>query len=217
MSKKTKGEKLYKKGQIGMFVSAICEEYKLEPATVAEFLLKKFPELKKKEKCVNCEANMAIYEYKIDELDALLIFGMGKIVGNNLKKGLSFTEANKVHLQTSLNTYYSVPSRSTQCSKLGLIAKVMRKSGKDKNGKTQYVHDTKAGWCLTDRGFAFLAGKPVPYKVQSFRNKITERFEETITIGDIAKAHSELGTYTSYPFDQLENYSVSGFAQGVLL
>lgn len=215
MAKKKQGKTQYHKAHIGKFVGALCEQYKLESAEVVAFLKHNFPELTDKTKCANCGASMAIYEHRIDTLDALLVFGMGKIVGARVKDGMNFTQANKVHLQTMLNKYYSVPSRSTQCAKLGLIAKVMVKN---KSGKR--VHDRKAGWAITDRGFAFLAGKPVPAKVHTFRNQITERFEEMITIdqikGDSAQSR-ELAQYKEYPFDKLENYSVAGFAQPQLI
>jgi hypothetical protein len=162
---------------------------------------------------------MAIYEHQIDTLDALLLLGMGKIVGERVKAGMDFTEANKVHLQSKLNTYYSVPSRSTWCSKLGLIAHATRKA---KDGKR--VRDQKMGWCITDRGFAFLAGKPIPARVQTFRNRITQHFEATTTISQVVQAsdqHSpegrELAGHSKYPFEVLEFYAVKGFAQGKLI
>lgn len=209
----------YKRGQIGKFVGLLCEKYDLKPEEVSVLLSKAFPELKDKKRCPNCDASMAIYEHKIDTLDALLLLGMGKIVGKRMKDGMPFTEANKVHLQSTLNTYYSVPSRSTWCSKLGLITHATRKR---KDGKR--LRDQKAGWCITERGFAFLAGKPIPSRVQTFRNKITERFEDVVTIAQVTQASDihtpegrELAGYTDYPFEKLEHYSIAGFAQGQLL
>lgn len=216
---KKKSTQQFQKGRIGQIVGLVCEKYKLDQREVRDFLLKSCPELKEKSRCANCNASMAIYEHRIDTLDALLLFGMGKIVGNKLKDGMNFTEANKVHLQASLNSYYSVPSRSTWCSKLGLITHATRKT---KDGRR--TRDQKAGWCITDRGFAFLAGKPVPAKVQTFRNRITERFTETTTIQQVVQSsdkHSpegrELSQHADYPFDKLEHYSVAGFKQGQLL
>lgn len=209
-----KNNKQFKKPHIGMFVSFLCEEYKLDPKEVGAKLLRQFPELKNKEKCANCDASMAMYIYKLDSLDALLLFGMGKIVHEKLKNGATFKEANSVHLQTKLNTYYSVPSRSTQCSKLGLITKVKREDGS---------HDQKAGWLITRRGFEFLAGKRVPKQVQVFRNEITERYDETITFQEAMQSgkrgmeHIELRKYAEYDFSVLESWSISGYSQGRLL
>lgn len=204
----------FKKPRLGQFVKFICDEYSLHEDDVAAKLLAQFPELLNKEKCANCGASMAMYIYTLDILDALLLFGMGRIVSERSKK-MPFTEANQVHLQTQLNRYYSVPSRSTQCSKLGLIAKVKRKDG---------THDQKAGWLITRRGFEFLAGKPVPKKVQSFRNEITERFEETTTLEEVMSKQTareeeieELSKHSKYNFNELETWAISGFAQGKLI
>lgn len=156
---------------------------------------------------------MAIYEHRIDTIDALLLVGMGKIVGERVKSGIPFTDANKVHIQSELNKYYSVASRTSWCAKLGLITKVLKKDG---------TQDQKAGWLITKRGFEFLAGKPVPAKVQTFRNKITERFDDTTTLWQIKHdKHSpegrEILNSKEYPFDKLEFYSIQGFQQPKLL
>lgn len=211
--KKKDNKNQYKPPQIGKFVSAVCDEYKLNTDEVAKFLLKKFPELSNKAKCANCNASMSQYEHSIDSIDALLLLGMGKIVGQRAKT-MPFTKANAVHVQSELNRYYSVASRTSWCSKLGLITKVKHKDGS---------HDQKAGWLITRRGFEFLAGKPVPRKVMTFRNEIVERFEGTITFGEILKGvtrtpeGAELSKHGEYKFDKLEAWAIVGFAQGKLL
>lgn len=210
---KKKNNQQYKKGQIGKFVGAVCTQYKLDPNEVTEFLLFTFPELKNKKQCANCKANMAIYEHRIDSIDVLLLVGMGKIVGDRLKSGIPFTDANKVHIQSELNKYYSVASRSSWCAKLGLITKVLKKDG---------TQDQKAGWLITKRGFEFLAGKSVPAKVQTFRNRITERFEEMTTIWSIKVDQNspegrEILKSKEYPFEKLEFYSIQGFQQPKLI
>ncbi len=141
-----------------------------------------FPELNDREHCPNCSASMSEYIYKIDSLDCLLLLGMGNLVKTRLALGMPFTEANQVHLQKELNHYYSVPSRSTQCSKLGLIAKIKTASGS---------HNRTKGWCITKRGFEFLAGKPVPSQVKVWRRKIEEHFAEMITLPEAKEVHRE--------------------------
>ncbi len=207
MPKKTKSVKLYKPGQIGMFANAICTEYKLDPAEVSAFLLKTFPQLRKKEKCVNCGASMAIYNFAVTSLDALLLVQMGKIVMERCKKGMLFRDANKIHLSTSIKGTNS--SRQTISSKLGLITKVKKSDGS---------HDRRAGWLITKRGFDFLAGRPIPAKVQVFRNEITERFDELTTLGQVASTDTYLGQeIKGKDFAELEHYSIVGFSQGTLL
>lgn len=213
MSVKKKNKKQFKTGRIGKFVGAICHQYNLEPEEVSLFLKRTFPELTHKERCANCNASMSLYEHSIDSIDALLLFGMGKIVGKKAKT-MPFTKANAVHVQSELNKYYSVASRTSWCAKLGLVAKVKHKNG---------THDQKAGWCITRRGFEFLAGKEVPKKVVTFRNEIVERFEDTTTFHEIlhgmsgGKESEELGTHGNYKFDALEAWATVGFAQGNLL
>lgn len=158
---------------------------------------------------------MAQYVFTLDVLDALLLMGMGKIVRSR-SRTMPFTDANKVHVQSQLNDYYSVASRTTQCSKLGLIAKVLHPDGS---------HNQKEGWLITRRGFQFLAGKPVPRKVQTFRNRIIERFEETTTFEQVLTDTSnndervidELNTHGNYQFNDLETWAIIGFDQGTLL
>jgi len=205
-------EEHYNNGHIGQMVSVICDKYSLNHNEVADLLLKNFPELKNKTKCANCEASMAKYIFIIDTFDALLLLGMGKIVDRKKRSGSTFNISNRVHVQSELNQYYSVASRTSKCSKLGLIAKI-----RDKDG----LHDRREGWCITKRGFDFLANRPVPRKVESFRNTITERFEEMITISELTNNNTvegkELSTYKNYNFDELQTWSVSGYAQGTLI
>lgn len=210
MKRKTKKHE-YKSSQMSSFVGFICEKYNLDVLDVVKSLKTKFPELSDRSHCANCDASMSMYEFSITSLDLMLLLQMGAIVGTNLKAGMTFTEANKVHISTSIKGTNS--SRQTISSKLGLITKVLRKDGS---------HDRNAGWLITRRGFELLGGKPVPRKVQVFRNQITERFDEMITRDKIAydkNSHEgiEIGRYDDYPFDKLELYAEAGFAQGRLM
>lgn len=205
----------YSKPRIGEFVRFICNNFHLDEVEVLTSITKEFPELLIKERCANCGASMAQYIYTLDVLDALLLYGMGRIVKERMRT-MPFHEANKIHIQSKLNDYYSVASRTTQCSKLGLITKVIRPDG---------THDQKAGWLITRRGFEFLAGKPVPKKVQTFRNKITERFEETTTYAEVLQdamnsdpmVMRELNNYAQADYEKLETWAIAGFTQGRLL
>lgn len=166
----------YFKPKIKKVIQYICEKNNLNEEDVINNILIQFPELTIKERCFNCEASMAMYEFNLDILDLLLLQGMGRIIRERMVKGVDFTTANQIHLQTELNDYYLVPSRSTQCAKLGLVAKVRHKDGS---------HNQKAGWCVTRRGFECLQDKPVPKSVVTFRNKIVERGTETTTMTEV--------------------------------
>lgn len=161
---------------------AIAQEYHIDIDKLEDFIFARFPEMAIETDCANCGSSMESYIFVLDCLDALLVYGMGEIIRKRMEKGIPFTEANAVHLQSELNRYYSVPSRSTQCAKLGLIAKVL-------DGET---HNTKRGWLITARGWAFLRGEAVPAKVESFRNKIIVRYDETTTIDQAFQKHRDM-------------------------
>lgn len=164
-------------------VEHICNTNNLDFEVVVADLQKHLPHFFQKRECGNCGGSMKIYTYTLDCLDALLLYGMGKVVRGRMAKGKTLNEANRIHLQTSLNTYYSVPSRSTQCAKLGLIAKVMSKKG---------THDQKAGWLITKRGFQFLANQEVPKYVSVFQNKIVDHHTEQTTISQAFQEHRDM-------------------------
>lgn len=205
MSKK-RSKKQYRGGRIGQFVSVLCEKYNLDPQEVKAVLFSAFPELKDKTKCANCGESMAIYSFSITSLDAMLLAQMGKTVFERIKGGMSFTEANKIHLTTAIRGTNS--SRQTISSKLGLITKAKRKDGS---------HDREAGWVITKRGFEFLAGKPVPAKVNVFRNQIQERFEEMTTIHEVTKHSTDFISFKNVPYGELEHYAIAGYAQPNLI
>lgn len=181
--KKNKEPKEYQKGKIGLIIRTtlalirqdpelLKEENELRLATMLKYNL---PELKDKSKCGNCGESMAVYMYTLSVLDAQLLCAIAKVVTKRMQGGKTFTEANKVHLQTEIGDY-TLASRQTIASKLGLVAKVKNREGK---------HDRKAGWCITTRGYEFLAGKPVPKKVKVFHNQIQEHFDEMITMSEL--------------------------------
>lgn len=173
---------MFQKPRFKEIIEYVCKKNSLDFVEVVRDLNVAYPELWNKERCANCDASMAMYEFKLDVLDLLLVQGMGRIVRERMSKGISFTEANKIHLQTELNDYYSVPSRSTQCAKLGLIAKVLNDDG---------THDSQSGWLLTRRGFACLRDEPVPKSVVSFRNKIVDRTSEMTTMSQIYEDYNK--------------------------
>lgn len=175
----------YRKPRIGVFVAAICDQYKLEPKEVAAFLFHNFPELKNKEKCANCETSMREYPCVMTIVTAELLREMASIVRIRLQETNNFTEANQVH-RRQIKSGYTIASQFTIASKLGLVAKMMKA---DDEGKQ--VHDKQKGWCITARGFEFLSGKPVPSKVMVFRKVIQERFDELVTIHELYTGNSK--------------------------
>lgn len=140
------------------------------------------PELADKSKCLNCDANMLEYIYTFDVLDASLLLAMGREFHNRLDEHENFTYANQIHVQTIDASSYATKSRTTQCSKLGLIAKKRTENGAQVSGT----------WVITRRGFEALAGKPVPRRVKVWRGAIIDRFEgETTTISEALRTYNE--------------------------
>lgn len=198
-----KKEKEYKKPHIATILDAIAEKFSLDPIVVKKFAVEAFPELLDKKHCANCGESMAIYTYSISVLDAQLLCEIAKVVTKKMQNGMSFTEANKVHLQTEIKNY-TLASRQTIASKLGLVAKVRNK---------QQGHDRKAGWCITKRGYEFLAGKPVPKQVKVFHNEILGHFDEMVTMTELFSS----GNHHSDDWQEIAGVFVEAYQKPRLL
>ena len=151
--------------------------------------------------CPNCRASMAQYERTPSYHHACLLRSMARKVDQRTRAGVDFTEANKVHVQKDLDDDYTTKGTTAICRQLGLIAMIRKEDGS---------HDTKAGWAITKRGFAFLRNEPVPRSVITFRNEIIERSEETITISEIFNSNED------FDYDAREYIQIVGMAKGVL-
>lgn len=159
-------------------------EYADDPEQIVIELNRRIPGFSKKERCINCGASMAEYIFEFDVLDALLLLAMGSSVKYRTEDcepedRLPFTEANKLRIQALPYISYAVKSRTTQCSKLGLIAKYRGKNGRQIPGT----------WVITKRGFQALRGERVPKAVRVFRGQILEREEEFTTIAEIFRTY----------------------------
>lgn len=155
-----------------------------DPDTLWNTIIANVPALAKKDTCPNCQASMQEYVFEFDLMDALLLFSMGQQVRHQADKlnargvANTFTEANQVKT-TQLSCSYAARSRTTQCSKLGLIAKMRSENGKQKPGT----------WVITARGWKALGGLPVPKSVRVWRGEIMERTEEMTTLYDAFQSH----------------------------
>jgi hypothetical protein len=204
-------EKYEKNKVIGPLIATLVELHKSEPEVfdsperIKAVLVRQFPQLKDHTKCPNCDASMVKYDFKFDNLDARTLLAMAKVVRSKMNKGLNFTDANKVHVQSEITESYAAKSRTTQMSKLGLITKVKVK----KDGKL--VHDTKAGWLITKRGWEALSGKPVPKVVTVFRNEIVERSEDTITLSKALEDRPDEW------YDPKEWVTYAGYSEGQII
>lgn len=172
--------KTYHPTKIKPLVKLIARVIKEEPDLIDDIenmmvsLRQKVPGFKDNEKCICCGAGMEEYNYKFDTMDAVLLIEMAYRLKVQLGLGNVFNEANKIKI-SNLRPIASIKNRTTHCSKLGLIAKLQSKSGKQVSGT----------WVITRRGFAALRGDPVPYIVTVFRGAIIERDSSNVTIGGI--------------------------------
>jgi hypothetical protein len=178
--------------------------------------------LNDREVCPNCGASMSEYIFIFDSIDALLLLAMAKEIRDKKARGISFNQANQVHVP-SLKVSLSIKCRTTICSKLGLIAKVKNDNGRHARGV----------WLITERGWKALRGEPVPAFVKVFRGKIEERFDHTITMQEVfngsktrleglLRKKKEIDEHYDYR-SEINDYSASdwvvvgGVHQGILL
>lgn len=141
-------------------------------------LVHKVPELADRSKCGSCGRSMKIIVYEADLLDGLLIYAMAKQVRESLRKGIPFTEANKVHIPT-LAASNATLKRQTKCDYLGFM-------------KQQENWRGSGYWCLTSWAWKALRGEEVPLWVEYWEGHLIRRSEEKTTLGRMFRTHSDL-------------------------
>ena len=137
-------------------------------------------EAKTKTTCPTCGSVTSEYIFRFDVLDAVLLIAMANEVRRRARSGSlpTFTAQNQVHVP-SLGESLATRCRTTQCAKLGLVAKL-------KQGERHIP----GVWVITARGWAALRGERVPAEVVVFRKQIVERSDKTVTIGEALRVHS---------------------------
>lgn len=170
-------------GKIEELKSRLIREFGYGAPTVERIFSEVIGEVRT-DRCVNCGANMLEQIFTFDCADALLLLEMGRVVHEARRSGKSFTEANKVHVPT-LQTSHAIKCRTTQVSKLGLIAKYkVRKS----DGTMVQMPGT---WVITSRGWEALSGKPVVRTVTVWRGEIQERSDVVITLREALQTNAK--------------------------
>ena len=181
--------KEYKDGlfpEVVAYIAALVKKFdRTDPEWIIEQVRKYYPAFQNPERCFNCSGNMVQDIYVFDCLDAWLLIEMANKIADRFDKGANFTEANQVKIH-DLPVSYSAKSRTTQMSKLGLIAQLR---GKNKAGKTVNIPGI---WVITHRGWEALKGRPVRKRVPVWRGEIQEGFEdELITITEAFQLNRE--------------------------
>lgn len=122
------------------------------------------------EKCEHCGANLKKWWHT---LTPGLVRDLVK-----LRMAIHSKGENDIHIAQEMGLTKSEYNNFQKLRYFGLVAKV-RVEGKRNQGR----------WLLTHRGALFLDGKiSVPSKVQTFRNRISDRTGEFIKISDIYKS-----------------------------
>lgn len=179
-----KQEPQYHAGKFKPFMQIIARLVQRNPALAdnPDYLMAQVitsvPELADKTKCANCGTSMRIVEYTADLHDALLILAMARKVDENLNKGMTFTEANKVHMPT-LAVSNTTSKRQTKCDYLGLVKQpeALRNTGY---------------WVLTNWAWKALKGEPIPRSAYYWQGEMQGRSTETTTLSQMFKTHVDL-------------------------
>ena len=191
--------KEYNPGKIKPMIKIIASIIHKEPGLLrkpSEYLIarveEEIPELKNKTRCANCDAPMIQYSYDLNVINTSLVIIMAKEVRKRLNKGMPFTEANQVHVPT-LNATDSARHKTTDCAKLGLLAKHLV-DGKHERGM----------WVITKRGFTALKGEEVPTGYIVWRGKIIDRPGNMTTFAQVRskykiKVDSYIKKYNQLP------------------
>lgn len=180
----TKKEPQYHPGKFRPLVQMIARLVQKNPGLADDpnYLMTQvivsMPELADRTKCANCGTSMKVVEYIADLHDALLILAMARKVKENMTKGMTFTEANKIHMPT-LAVNNTIIKRQTKCDYLGLLKQTDEMRG------TGY-------WVLTKWAWEALQGKPIPRSAYYWQGEIQGRSVENITFGSMFRSHIEL-------------------------
>ena len=173
----TMAKQEYKQGDIKGLIRFFIEIYRLDQNEVLKSVMGQFPALSDASKCPNCHASMKIDLYTPDILDAVLLLEMAREVKLRMSKGMSFTDANFVHVPT-LRTTDAIRHRTTRCSYLNYI-------------KQPELSRNTGNWLITTWGWKALRGEPVPRSVKYFRGTLIERGTDTITLSEMFKTHTD--------------------------
>lgn len=134
--------------------------------------------LNDKSQCGACGRSMKVTIYEADLHDALLLLAMAQQVRKNMKSGMSFTEANKVHIPT-LTASQATLKRQTKCDYLGFVKQPDNWRG-------------TGFWLLTGWAWKALRGEPVPKAVKYWEGKMQVRSTRTTTLPEMFQNHRDL-------------------------
>lgn len=128
-------------------------------------------------KCFNCGRSMKIQVYTAAVGHAMLLLAMAKAVREEVRKGVEFTKANRVHIDR-LPISTSIKKQQSQAGYLGLIHQVAE-------GKHSGY------WLITAWGWKALRGEGIPRAVKYWDKKLVERSVHMTTLGEMMQTHTD--------------------------
>lgn len=127
--------------------------------------------------CFNCGRSMKIQVYTAAVGHAMLLLAMARQVREEVRKGVEFTKANRVHIDR-LPIATSIKKQQSQAGYLGLIHQVAE-------GKHSGY------WLITAWGWKALRGEPIPRAVKYWDKKLVERSVHMTTLGEMMRTHTD--------------------------
>lgn len=130
-----------------------------------------------KANCFNCGRHMEVAVYTADLHDGLLLYAMARAVRENLRKGIPFTDANKIHVPT-LAASDAIRKRNAKGGYLNILKQPegMKNSGY---------------WIITQWGWELLRGGEIPASAHYWNGKLVRRSEEKTSLAKMFATHTE--------------------------
>lgn len=139
-------------------------------------------------RCPTCGASMKKFWHKVTPGIALALIKLNKAVNLAGKNDVDI-----YHVPADLEFKHTELTNWTKMRFNALVAKI-RVAGTVKRGH----------WCITRKGYQFLAGKPIPQETQSFRNKVSAHSSTMVTISQVLKSYPTWQTIDQIRFDYAE-------------
>lgn len=144
--------------------------------------------MKQEIRCQCCGASMKKFWHKVTPGIAIALIKLNKavnITGRN--------DVNIYRMPPDLTFEHTELTNWTKMRFNALVAKI-RIAGTVKRGH----------WCITRKGYQFLAGKEIPQETQSFRNKVSAHSDVMVTISQVLRSHPKWQTIDQIRFDYAE-------------
>ena len=183
MPRNTKTRAEYHGGRIKGLIEAVAKAVAADPKKALNLDLLHaelgiaFKGYGDRKNCFNCGRHMEIAIYTADLHDGLLLYAVARAVRENIRKGIPFTDANKIHIPT-LNATDAIRKRNAKCGYLNILKQPegMKNSGY---------------WIITSWGWELLRGGEIPEKAYYWNGQLIRRSEEKTSLAKMFATHTE--------------------------